>query len=166
MLTASINDQDVGALINCLSEIHELSAIDLVEWQELRFTLANIVGDLRTQFSNAPEATTGQYRKRVDLDDLLAHKFKEWESERLSDDSGTESANYILEFHLSNSGRSTDSFVGSTDAASSVMSFKWALDHAKAWEQYEVQLCAFAMDEIENLTLADMAHSLVLFAHN
>lgn len=166
MLKASINDQDVGALLNCLSEIHELSAIDLVEWQELRFTLANIVGDLRTQFPNAPASSTGRFRKRVDLDDLLADKFKEWESKRMIHESGTESANYILEFHLSNSGRSTNSFVGSTDAASSVMSFKWALDHAKAWEQYEVQLCASTIDEIENLTLADMAHSLVLCAYN
>ncbi len=166
MLNASLNEQDVWILLNCLSEIHEFSEVDLLEWPELRFTLANIVGELRSQFENSQATTSGRFRKRVHLDDLLAEKFKKWESERLIDDSGTESANYILEFHLSNSDRSTDSFVGSTDAASSVMSFKTALDHAKAWEQYEVQLCASTMDEIENLTLADMAHSLVLCAYN
>ena len=166
MLTASINEQDVTVLLDCLSDIHESTDPNLIEWQEIRFTLANIVGDLRSQFSNSPSTTSGQFRKRVDLDELLAEKFKDLESHRLENTTSTKSANSILEFHLSNSGRSTNCFVGSSEASSSVMSFKWALDHPKAWEKYEVQLCASPLEEIENLTLEDMVHNLVLFAYN
>lgn len=96
----------------------------------------------------------------------MADKFKEWESERLANGANMKSANSILEFHLSNSGRSTDTFVGSSEAASSVMSFKWALDHGRAWEQYEVQLCASTNEEIEELNLADMVHSPTLRAYD
>ena len=166
MLTAAINEQDVAVMLNCLADIHESTEIDLVEWQEIRFTLANIVGDLRSQFSNSPSTTSSQFRKRVNLDELLAEKFKDLESDRLEDTAGMKSANSIFEFHLSNSGRSTDCFVGSSEASSSVVSFKWALDHPKAWEKYEVQLCASPLEEIEKLTLEDMVHSLVLWANN
>ena len=166
MLIASLDEQDVAVLLACLSEIHESTEIDLIERQELRFMLANIVGDLRSQFTSAPETSSSQFRKRVDLDQLLAEKFKKWESERLLDDASIRSANFILEFHLSNSGRSTDCLIGSSQASNSVMSFKWALDHPNAWERYEVQLCASPLEEIENLTFEDMVQSLVLCAYN
>lgn len=166
MLTASLNDQDVVVLLDCLSQIDDFTEIDLVEWQELRFTLANIVGDLQSQFPNTRATMASQFRKRVHLDDLLEEKFEEWESSRLAEDEDIKSASSILEFHLSNSDRSPDRFVGSSQASSSVMSFKWALDSSRAWEQYEVQLCASPLKEIENLTLEDMVHSLVLCANN
>ncbi len=166
MQTASLNEQDIAVLLNFISEIHESTEIDLIECQELRFTLANIVGDLKSQFGDTSSTIPNKFRKRVHLDDLLADKFREWESERLIDDSVTRSAISILEFHLSNSGRSTDSFIGSGDAVSAVMSFKWALDHCKAWDQFEVQLCATSLKEIENLSFEDMVHSLVLYAYN
>ena len=166
MLTASLNEQDIAVLLNCFSEIHESTEIDFVESQDLLFTLANIVGDLKSQLGNASSTIPKKFRKRVHLDHLLADKLREWEYERLIDDSVTESAIYILEFHLSNSGRSTAGFVGSSDANSSVMSFKWALDHCKAWEQYELQLCASSLKEIESLSFKDIVHSLVFCANN
>lgn len=166
MLIASLDKKYVAVLLACLSEIHEFTEIDLIERQELRFTLANIVGDLRSQFTSAPETSRTQFRKRVDLDQLLAEKFKKWESERLLDDASTRSANLIFEFHLSNSGRSTDFLVGSSQASNSVMSFKWALDNPNAWERYEVQLCASPLEKIENFTFEDMVQSLVLYAYN
>lgn len=166
MLTASLNEQDVAVLIDCLSEIHEFAVIDQFEWRELRFALANIVGDIRSQTPSVSIRIGSQFRKRFDLDDLLTDKFKEWESERLIDNAETRSANSILEFHLSNSGRSTDCFIGSSQASSSIMSFKYALGHPKAWEQYELQLCASPLNEVENLTLEDLVHSVVLSAYN
>ncbi|MFZ2296488.1 MAG: hypothetical protein WAW46_15790 [Polaromonas sp.] len=67
MVTATLHDQDVAVLLSFLSDIHDSAEINLIELKNLRFTLANIVGDLKSQFPNAPATIANQFRKRVVL---------------------------------------------------------------------------------------------------
>lgn len=162
MATISIHYQDVDTLVTGLADIHELQTIDLGNWPELRYVLANLVGTLRERYPLTSIAEPISPRKRIDLELLMAQKFTEWEGERLEDASGGKSADDVLKFYLAISDRGSDHFVRGLGASSSVTSFRVALDNSAAWNNYEVQLCESTNNELADLTLEDMAHCLVL----
>ena len=162
MQNLQLSPHDVAVISDQLGEIAELSALDLPDFPELHYALANLVGALRDTAIASEKRKQYWTGKRVDLVDLMARKIDEWE---MSDSSlllRRQSASALLKFHIENSGRSTTYFSPASTALGTAEAFKAALDDSRAWTHYELHLCALSTDDVHSLTLGDLAHSVSL----
>lgn len=161
MQNIQISQHDVAVISDQLMGIAELSAVDFYDYPELHYALANLVGALQDAALASENRKQNWTEKRFDLVDLIARKIDEWESDS-SLLSRRKSATKILEFHIENSGRSTTYFSPGSTAQDAAEAFKTALDDARAWTHYELELCALSTDDVMSLTLADLAHGVSL----
>jgi hypothetical protein len=161
MLNITIHDNDAEALINAFEGINTRQEIDLSHEPMLRYALANLIGALRTQADAETYNPSPGIHKRVNLEFLMIDKFNEWEAERAADGCG-KTADTVLEDYLDNAGLLSHCFGTGNGAASTIVSFLAAFEHTPI-ATYELQLCTFTDEELEALSLADMAHALVLW---
>ncbi len=160
MLNIQVHDNDAEALIRALESVHTLSEIDLRDDPGLRYALANIVGLLRTQAAIETFIPFQGIHKRVVLKQLMVDKHKQWEAERVQDGCG-KSAGAVLEYYLDIAGLLSHCFVTGNDAASTIASFLATFEGGVV-ATYELQLCTYTDEELEALSLEDMAHALIL----
>ena len=160
MLNIQIHDNDAETLINAFESVYTLGEIDLSDDPALRFALANLIGLLRTQASIEKLSPSQGIHKRVILQRLMTDKFKEWEAEYKEGDRARSADNTLADL-LDTAGLLSHCFVTGSGASSSIASFLAAFEeHPQA--AYEAQLCSYTDEELEALSLADIAHSLIL----
>jgi hypothetical protein len=161
MLRLTLDEADVQVLVNSFFHLDDLDDVNLRERPGLRYALANIVGDIRSQY--APSAVTPgpqRARRRVDLASLLADRFGQW-NRMFERGEVSDSADDVINAALSRSGRPTWQFEGEGDSGDAVLLLAWEFDGSLGWDRCELRLCSRTDGELERMTFADLVMSLV-----
>ena len=157
MAFVSLDTEFAQALLKGLDAIDEVNILDLRQDPELHALLCDLVGRLATQLQ------PGKSRHRpINVEDLLAEKYLVWDDP--TDGPNRRRARQVLSDRLAIHGRSEDTF-SADSPTSAATSFLWALDDHIAVKRRQLQLNTMSDSALDDLTLADLAHSLCI-AHD
>ena len=85
MLNLKLDETDVINFLRSFECVGEMVHVDLCGDTKLRHTIANMIGDIRSQVPDEITSGLGGFRARVDVRSLLVSKYKEWEEDRKFD---------------------------------------------------------------------------------
>jgi len=157
MAFVSLDNEFAQALLKGLDGIDEVNTLHLRQDPELHAMLCDLVGRLATQLQ------PGKLRHRpINVENLLAEKYVVWDDP--TDWPNRRQAKQVLSDRLAIHGRSEDTFSAECPSGAAA-SFLWALDDNSAVNRYQLQLNTMSDDALDDLTLADLAHSLCI-AHD
>lgn len=186
MINLKLDERDVVTFLHSFRYIGEMEEVDLKGDVSLRYAIANMVGDIRSQVSeNIESSTDSALRTRIDMRSLLIDLYKDWEADRDCDPDIKPAAQVIHDLlGKYDMGTYYDSTtvskgpVAAIDALEQALADKdaeFASDHVEfmneedaleteleySWSEYEITLCAYTDKEIDTLALDSLVETII-----
>jgi len=163
-----------------------MEEVDLSGDISLRYAIANMVGDIRSQVpENIASSMNSTLRTRIDMRSLLVDLYKDWEADRDCDPNIKPAAqvihNLLSKYDIGTYYDSTaaskgpDAAIDALEQALVDKDAEFASDHIEfmneedaretefgySWSEYEITLCAYKDKEIDTLALDSLVETII-----